>query len=98
MTVYIVAAFAVLLLASAVLYLLWQGASKSLKASRESETRLRAEIEHRDSVILTLQEAHREQEKRTEKISSGTDGERVASSIDVLHDIAEAGRARAGKN
>lgn len=95
---YLLAALAVLALIAFVFFMLWRGASKSLKSSREDAARLRAEIEHRDGIILTLQEAQRVQKNRTEKISTGDDVSRVAGSLDVLSDVSRAGKTRAGKN
>lgn len=45
--------------------------------------------------ILTLQEAQRVQKDRTDKITTGTNSERVAGSLNVLSDISKAGAARA---
>ena len=96
--IYLLAALAVFALIAAVFFMLWRGSSKSLKSSREEETRLRAEIEHRDGIILTLQEAQRVQKNRTEKITSGDDASRVAGSLDVLSDVSRASKARAGSH
>lgn len=47
--------------------------------------------------LLTLQEAQRVKDQRTEKITTGSAGDRVAGSLGVLSDIAKAGADRAAR-
>jgi hypothetical protein len=74
------------LLAVAVL-IAWQLA-KGRKALAQQIAQLGAEVSRRDHIIKAMEAANAEASRRKDSMASGSDADRFAASLGVLHDIA----------
>jgi hypothetical protein len=74
------------LLAVAVL-IAWQLGKRAQGLARQV-TQLGAELGKRDHIIKAMEAANAEANARKDSMASGSDADRFAASLDVLHDIA----------
>lgn len=85
--------WAILILALAVaaaVLVAWQ-IGKSRAALARQVAQLGAEVSRRDHIIKQMEEVYREAAGRKDSMAAGTDAERLAASVEVLHSISGGG-------